>query len=305
MNAPEALPIHKIMLAIDGSEHALAAADFTRSLPMTAGTKVTIVAVLIPREASSKSWALMDALDRTRTLLQDRCGVETIMLTGSPAEELITFAGRLRPELIVLGAKGLRSTVGILLGGVAQQIVEYVCCPVLVFRAPFSGLRRVAFCLDESECSHEALGFLLRFPFKDKIDLRVLHVLPPVDVSDLVVNSWLGRADVLAPSTAVDLEERFSQQAAAEKEAGQAMVAQAVARLQERYPRTTPVLLRGDAATEIIKYGKDEDIDLLMAGSRGLSRLESWFLGSVSRKLVHYAGRSVLIVKTPPADTEV
>ena len=304
MNATDAMPVNKIMLAIDGSDHALAAADFTRSLPMTEGTTVTVVAVLIPREASSKSWALMDALDRTRTLLQDRCRVETLMLTGSPAEELITFAARLRPELIVLGAKGMRGTVGILLGGVAQQIVEYVCCPVLVFRAPYSGLRRVAFCLDESECSQQALGFLLRFPFPEKLDLRVLHILPPIDVSDLVVNSWLGRAEILAPATVVDVDERFSRQAEAEEEAGRAIVSQAVKRLQARYSRTTPVLLRGDAATEIIKYGKEEKLDLLIAGSRGLSRMESWLLGSVSRKLVHYAGRSVMIVKTPPPELE-
>ncbi len=57
------------------------------------------------------------------------------------------------------------------------------------------------------------------------------------------------------------------------------------------------VLLRGDAATEIIEYVKTNQIDLIVSGSRGLSEVRGWLLGSVSRKLVHYAGCSVLVVK--------
>jgi nucleotide-binding universal stress UspA family protein len=57
------------------------------------------------------------------------------------------------------------------------------------------------------------------------------------------------------------------------------------------------VLKSGDAATEIIEYVKKNKIDLIVAGSRGLSRVRSWLLGSVSRKLVHYSGCSVLTVR--------
>jgi len=53
------------------------------------------------------------------------------------------------------------------------------------------------------------------------------------------------------------------------------------------------------AVTEIIQYAKENQVDLIVAGSRGLTSMQSWLLGSVSRKLVHYAGCSVLIVKGP------
>lgn len=56
-------------------------------------------------------------------------------------------------------------------------------------------------------------------------------------------------------------------------------------------------LIRGDAATEIIQYARNNAVDLIACGSRGLSPVTSWLLGSVSRKLVHYANCSVLIVK--------
>jgi nucleotide-binding universal stress UspA family protein len=38
---------------------------------------------------------------------------------------------------------------------------------------------------------------------------------------------------------------------------------------------------------------------LIVAGSRGLSEFQGWWMGSVSRKLVHYSNCSVLIVKRP------
>jgi len=58
-------------------------------------------------------------------------------------------------------------------------------------------------------------------------------------------------------------------------------------------PKT--VFKSGDAATEIIEYVKKNNLDLVVAGSRGLSRVRSCLLGSVSRRLVHYSGCSVLI----------
>ena len=57
------------------------------------------------------------------------------------------------------------------------------------------------------------------------------------------------------------------------------------------------MLRRGDAATETLELAREEDIDLLVCGSRGLNPVSGWLLGSVSRKLVHYAPCSVLIVK--------
>ena len=60
------------------------------------------------------------------------------------------------------------------------------------------------------------------------------------------------------------------------------------------------ILARGDAATEILERARAETTDLLVAGSRGLSAVRGWWFGSVSRKLVHYAPCSVLIVKDQP-----
>lgn len=58
-------------------------------------------------------------------------------------------------------------------------------------------------------------------------------------------------------------------------------------------------MTHGDAASEIIEYVRKNRIDLIVAGSRGLGQFKSMWMGSVSRKLVHYSDCSVLIVKVP------
>jgi nucleotide-binding universal stress UspA family protein len=60
---------------------------------------------------------------------------------------------------------------------------------------------------------------------------------------------------------------------------------------------STSVLLRGDAAEEIIRYARENEIDLIVAGSTGIGAIRAWLLGSVSRKLVHYSEKNVLIAR--------
>lgn len=52
-----------------------------------------------------------------------------------------------------------------------------------------------------------------------------------------------------------------------------------------------------DVAGEIIKAGEKGHYDLIVVGSRGISGMRSWILGSVSKKVAKEAKGSVLIVK--------
>ena len=56
-------------------------------------------------------------------------------------------------------------------------------------------------------------------------------------------------------------------------------------------------LLQGVAAEEIIKLALSEKIDLIVIGSRGLTEVRGFLLGSVSDKVSHHARIPTLIVK--------
>ncbi|HEX9616432.1 MAG TPA: universal stress protein [Anaerolineales bacterium] len=286
-----------IILAVDGSEHSFAAAHLLHDLPLGAGSTITALAVLVPRDASSHA-QLQDALEQTRNLLQEKgVTVKTELLTGYPAAELTEYADRQRPDLMVLGAKGLRATLGILLGGVVQQLVEYAVWPVLSVRAPYSGLKRILLVTDGSEHSQRAVQYLTRFPLPEGAEVRAVHVLPPPPVPVQISHSWPVGMEVLSSMPSVDTDRITSRIMEEEETVGRGLLDRTVQMLEAAGIPATGVLLRGDAATEIIEYVKANQVDLIVAGSRGLSQMKRLLLGSLSRKLVHYAGCSVLLVK--------
>ncbi|MGE5374034.1 MAG: universal stress protein, partial [Bacteroidota bacterium] len=212
---------------------------------------------------------------------------------GSASQRILETAEERKPGLIVMGAKGLRSTVTILLGGVAQQVVEYSCCPVLIVRAPYRGLAKILLVTDGSPSSQEAARFLGRFPLPAGAELHVLHALRPLPLP-IVADPYLG-----AWST-VYMGDPGPEENAEETRQGEELLNKALALLERDPTRVRTALVRGDAATEIIDYAKKEHIDLIVAGSRGLGQFRSLWVGSVSRKLVHYSDCSVLLVKQQP-----
>lgn len=61
-------------------------------------------------------------------------------------------------------------------------------------------------------------------------------------------------------------------------------------------------LLVGYPPTQIARLAAEVEADLIVVGSRGLSRMKRVLLGSTSRELVAHAGRPVLVVRPVPAD---
>jgi nucleotide-binding universal stress UspA family protein len=288
----ESLCLQNILLADDGSDHARAAIQLLLKLPLSPETHITVLRVFGSQQATDV-FPLETAVKETCTILRDKgFQADPELLLGYPAEKIIEYANQHYPDLIILGAKGLRATLGILLGGVAQQVIEYAPCPVLVVRAPLKRLHHILLVVDGSPNSQQAAECMVRFPFPDKADLCVLHVLPP---HYQVVDSEMAFGmPVVQPSM---VNEEVARQRAIEEEEGQNLLKHMEEILSASHVQIKTVLKRGDAATEIIDYVKQNQIDLIVAGSRGLSRMRSWLLGSVSRKLVHYSGCSVLIVR--------
>jgi nucleotide-binding universal stress UspA family protein len=59
------------------------------------------------------------------------------------------------------------------------------------------------------------------------------------------------------------------------------------------------VLLEGDPATEIVRFGRDAGMDLIVLGTHGRTGLERLLMGSVAEKVLRDASCSVLVVKLP------
>jgi nucleotide-binding universal stress UspA family protein len=287
----------KILLGDDRSEHALAAVALLEDLPFPSGTDITVFRVFSPTQ-STDLMLMEDALNQTCNRLRKKgLHAKPELLLGFPTEKFLKYAEEQKPDLIIIGAKGLRATMGILVGGVAQQVVEYAPCPVLVVRAPYNGLRGVMLVTDGSASSQQALQFLGRLPLPVGTRLWVMHVLPPPPIPLMIVETPMGNVPIALQDSgkAVTLGTK-------EEKEGQALVDSTRKALQAMGKPAEGILKRGDAATEIMAVVKEQNIDLLITGSRGLSPIRSWMMGSLSRKLVHYSGCSVLVVRKLPPD---
>jgi nucleotide-binding universal stress UspA family protein len=73
-------------------------------------------------------------------------------------------------------------------------------------------------------------------------------------------------------------------------------IEQARAKVGDR-PSAELIEVYGDPGTAIVKAANDSGADLVVVGSRGLSRIERLLLGSVSTKVVQRAHCDVLVVR--------
>jgi len=283
-----------ILLADDGSEHARAAVSLLADLNLPRQSLIHVLRVFSPLQAAEHV-NIEAAVEKTCKLLSEKgLRSESELLLGYPAEKIIEYSDQNHPDLIVIGAKGLRATLGILLGGVAQQVVEYACCPVLIVRAPYTGLSNILVATDGSQSSMNAMKYLGNFPFPAGSSMKVIHVLPPPPIPSYVVEPMFMEPPFADPWMVTEEE---ANRRKIEEEDGNALLAIYCEWLERQGMKADAVMKRGDAATEIITYAGAENTSLIVTGSRGLSQFRSWLMGSVSRKLVHYSNCSVLVVR--------
>jgi nucleotide-binding universal stress UspA family protein len=289
MVAPAKNRLLNILLADDGSLNARAAVQLLAGLPHSSETVVTALRVFTPVQATEMS-TIEEAMEHTKNLLKSRhLHVRSEMVLGYPAEKIIEFAEAHHPDLIVVGAKGRRSVPEILLGGVAMHVVEDGRWPVLVVREPVKGLKRILLVTDGSPCSELACSYMQGFPLPAGANVTIMHVVPPMRPSYFVEPTGMALSVLSAEE-----EERIRQE---DEQLGMGILQKAHDALEAGGLKPETLLRYGDAADQILKFVKEEQVDLIVAGSRGLGTFTSWLMGSVSRKLVHYSKCSVLIVR--------
>jgi nucleotide-binding universal stress UspA family protein len=68
--------------------------------------------------------------------LAEKEGTKTtsLLAKGRPFEQIVQLAKRLNMDLIVIGTYGSRGAERILIGSVAERVIEYSPCPVLVIK---------------------------------------------------------------------------------------------------------------------------------------------------------------------------
>jgi nucleotide-binding universal stress UspA family protein len=135
--------------------------------------------------------------------------------------------------------------------------------------------------VDFSETSADVLETAREMARLHRARLHVVHVVgDPFQAMYAVETTGLDLPDVLRQWT---------------EAAGQRLAA-----LLEAYPiesgRLTTSIMTGSPAHEIVRYAAEQDADLILLGTHGRGMVGRVLLGSVADRVLHHAGRAVLVV---------
>ena len=143
--------------------------------------------------------------------------------------------------------------------------------------------QRILFCTDFSENANFAFIFAVDAAIRRPgSQLYLLHVVPESEAQ--FWKSYIYEVEGVDAKAMHDINERIDQT------------------YRSRLPENLELKVEfriGKDYQEILNFTRENQIDLIIAGSRGLSQMRSWLLGSVSSKLTHYAKCSILIVRMP------
>ena len=136
--------------------------------------------------------------------------------------------------------------------------------------------KNILIAVDGSECSHKALKCAKSIAERFEADLWIVHAFSnPVD--------FMGYTDY---------EKLFAKR----KAAAQAVLDDARQRLGGTSLVVNEELREGPEADSILKEAQKAKADLIVMGTRGLGTLKGFLVGSVSRKVIHYADCPVMVV---------
>jgi nucleotide-binding universal stress UspA family protein len=146
--------------------------------------------------------------------------------------------------------------------------------------------KNILYCTDFSENAKAALPFAIDIAKKYGATLHIVHVYQdPADLAEFEISSnikmdWVRVAQALGTETEKKLKEFCSEVANEMKSCHHKM-------------------LRGRSHSEIVRYAKENNIDLIVLASHGLSGWEHVLFGSTAERVVRESPVPVLVIKKP------
>jgi len=131
----------KVLVPIDGSPITAGLVAYAIGFAKKAGCSLTFLYVVdgpqtVPAaEAEKQKAANMRIPEESR----EKAATEGVSSTsrvepGKPAETIICMADREKFDLIILGSRGYSRLKRLIVGSVADKVMEHAPCPVLIFR---------------------------------------------------------------------------------------------------------------------------------------------------------------------------
>ena len=279
----------RILIATGGSPWSDAAAAYAIALAAQMRAELRVLAVLnvsgvyaMP-DVLASSELLMESVEQQgqqmlahTTARATDAGVPHIGILkwGNVAETILQTATEEQCDLIVLGSRGLTGFKRLMLGSISNAVAAKAQCPVLVVKqSPPDTLRwrRVLVATGGSPWSDAAVDHALELARMQQLEVCLLYV----------ERRRSRRTDSLSSLTSD----------------GKSILALAEARAVAAGVSYETSLAYGDVSTMILHAATEQQCDVVVLGSRGLTGFKRLMLGSISNAVAATAPVPVLIVK--------
>ena len=206
---------------------------------------------------------------------------------GIAAEEILKQTEKKHYDLIILGSHGKKGVKN-WLGSVSRRVVNTANEPVFISKEAKNN-KKVLFTADGSYCSKYAIKKALSlFNFSDK-EIYIITVME--DISNLPLEITSNR-------------EWFNDYLKKRNCYAQNVIRETCATLKDfNLTAKNDYSLIGAPSSTILETIENENIDLVILGSRSKDRISEFLLGSTSKRVLENANCSVLIIS--PQENEI
>ena len=211
--------------------------------------------------------------------------IKPVLAHGHVADTIVKQAEKRKPDVIMLGSRGLSDIKGYLMGSVSRKVLSYAPCAVLTVKEPVPEMIRVVLAVDGSPASKRAVSGLMAWGTPETVSIHIMSVVPHIltDIAPRV----LPKAHMKALTE--PLQKRAEEFTAQFRELF----------LKEGY-QVTNEILEGNLRQVILNCLEKKKADLAVLGSKGLTGPERFQMGSVSEWVAAYAPCSVLVFRPKP-----
>lgn len=295
--------VSEILVATDFSDTARTGARWALEIARHAKARVRLLHVLIlphpwphyapapPELDESLREGASDRLaEEAEALNAEGADVVTELRTGIPSQVILETIDDTKPDLVVMGTRGLSGLSHLLLGSTAERVVQKASCPVLTVhpedRETPDPLNTILVPTDFSDDAEQAIHTarrLLRGVPEAKLVLVHAYALPieytaygPIPTS---VN-YLENTGAKAESQLEELAEK----------------------LRDENLQVEAVAVEGYPPQVILDTARDRKVDLIAMGTHGRTGIAHLLLGSTAERVVQKAPCPVITIRTSDED---
>lgn len=222
-------------------------------------------------------------LDYTEKLLQEfdiKTG-EKLKMCGSTVDSILETINAQNYDYVVLGSHGKKG-IQKWLGSVSQEVSAVSKISTYISKE-LNEAKKVLFAIDSFDVTPKVVSKCIQeLNFQDKeIYLATVYEIPDyLFLEGNLDSNWIIEVEQKQEKAAMLLLNQFEK-----------MFTDSNLEVKDK------IILRGTAAQEVIKYASNNQIDLIVSGSRDKKGLSKIFLGSVSKRILENTKSDSLIVR--------